>query len=220
MENSGARGDVVVSARRRLGKLYAVTTEGGRRFLVLRDPSTERFLEQGAILGADDLAQLAGPVARAAGLALAYRMLAGRDRTERELRDALARDGVTTPETAADIVDTLRRQGYLDDRRLASHYVRYAAAHRPAGPRLLRRKLRAAGVADETIDAELAEALPPEREKELALAVARRGMRGAKSREQAARRVHGLLARRGFSERIARSICAAILRGTVPGEDE
>lgn len=220
MESNRGAEERVTSVRRRWGKLYAVTTSSGGRFLVLRDESTGRFLEEGAPLASGDRDLLAGTVARAAGIALAYRLLAGRDRTEREIRAALAREGVSAPMVADDIVSALRRQGYLDDRRLASHYVRYAAAHRPSGPHLLRRKLREAGVGDDIIEEELREALPPEREREIAVALARRKLRGAKDREQAVRRVHGFLARRGFNERVVSSICAAILRGALPGEDE
>jgi regulatory protein len=210
----------VVSARRRWGKLYAVATSGGRRFLVLRDPLSEAFLEEGSALDQAALEMLAGPLARTAGLTLAYRLLGVRDRTRQEIRKALAKEGIETPEVVEEIVDTLRRQGYLDDRRLASHVVQYAAKHRPSGPRLLRRKLRDAGVADEIIEAELGEALPPEREREVAEELARKKLRGAKSREQAVRRVHAFLARRGFSERTVNAICAAILRGTFRGEHD
>lgn len=220
MESNRETPETIASIRRRWGKLYTVTTSGDRRFLVLRDGSTERFLEQGAPISLDDLDTLAGPAARAAGLALAYRLLAGRDRTERAIRSALAKEGVAAPEVVGDIVVTLRRQGYLDDRRLASHYVRYAATHRPAGPHLMRRRLRAAGVDDDIVEEELRGAMPPEREREIAIALARRKLAGATDRARAARRIHGFLARRGFSERVVSSICAAILKGALPGEDE
>ena len=223
-EGRGAGGgpgaDSVESVRRRWGKLYTVTTAGGSSFLVLKDPSTAQFLKAGAELDREALETLGGPAARTAGLTLAYRLLAIRDRTEREIRAALAAEGIRTPEVVADIVETLRRQGYLDDRRLAAGYLRFAAKHKPAGPHLARRKLRTAGVSEEIIEAEIREALPPERERELAEALARKKLRGAKSREQAVRRVHGFLARRGFSESIVRTICSKILKGTFPGEHD
>ena len=212
--------DSVESVRRRWGKLHVVTTSGGSIFLVLKDPSTARFLEAGAALDGEALEALNGPVARAAGIALAYRLLAVRDRTEREIRDALGREGIRTPEVVSDIVDTLRRQGYLDDRRLASHFVQYRVKHRPAGPHLLKRKLRAAGVSEGVVEEEIREALPPERERAIAEDLARAKMRGAKSREQAVRRIHGLLMRRGFSDRVVNAICSAILKGKFPGEND
>ncbi len=208
----------VVEVRRRWGKLYSVRTSDGRTFLVLKDPLGERFLKTGAELSDEDVEALGGPLARTAGMALAYRLLAVRDRTEREIRGALEKEGIKTPEVVGDVVDTLRRQGYLDDRRLASSFVRFTLAHRPSGPHLLRRKLRAAGVREEIIEDELGEDLPPERERELALELARRKLKGVTDRQKAVRRIHGLLSRRGFSDRIVNAICAGILRGTVSGE--
>jgi SOS response regulatory protein OraA/RecX len=216
------RGDIesVVEVRRRAGKLRAIRTSLGRSFLVLRDPLSERYLTEGAELGPDDVAALEGPLARTAGMALAYRLLAVRDRTEREIRGALEKEEIRTPEVVGDIVDTLRRQGYLDDRRLAENFVRFTMRHKPSGPRLLRRKLREAGVREEIIEEELHEELGPERERELARELARKKMKGITDREKAVRRVHGFLSRRGFSERIVNGICVAILRGTRPGEND
>jgi regulatory protein len=216
----------VAHVRRRWGKLYVVTTSEGRRFLVLRDPSSERFLKAGAPLDHEGLAALAGPFARTAGMALAYRLLGVRDRTEREMRDALIAEGIQTPEVIDDIVGTLRRQGYLDDRRLASQFVQYLAKRKPSGPHLVRRKLRHAGVSAEIVEEEIREALSPEQEREMAEELARRklatmkGMEHAspKEREQAVRRIHGFLSRRGFSERVVSGICSKILRGKMPGE--
>jgi regulatory protein len=217
----------VAHVRRRWGKLYVVTTSEGRRFLVLRDPSSERFLKAGAPLDHEALAALAGPLARTAGMALGYRLLGVRDRTEREMRDALVAEGIETPEVIDDIVGTLRRQGYLDDRRLASQYVQYLAKRKPSGPHLVRRKLREAGVSEEILEEEIREALSPEQEREMAEELVRRklatmkGMKtaGQKEREQAVRRIHGFLSRRGFSERVVSGICSKILRGKMPGEN-
>ncbi|MDD4856728.1 MAG: RecX family transcriptional regulator [Candidatus Krumholzibacteria bacterium] len=215
-------GDVesIIRARRRWGKLYTVTTSGGASYLVLRDPSSERFLSEGAPLDRDSAEMLAGPLARTAGLALAYRLLAIRDRTEHEIWSALGKEGIRTPEVVDAIVDALRRQGYLDDRRLASHFVQYTAKHRPSGPHLIRRKLRVAGVSEEIIEAEIRETLPSDREREIAEELAIKKLRGMTDRAKAARRIHGFLSRRGFSERTVNSICSAILRGALSGEHD
>ena len=210
--------DTITRSRRRWGKLHTVTTSSGRSFLVLKGPASERFLAEGTVLDRGALEELAGPLARAAGMAFAYRLLAVRDRSEHEIRGALGKEGILTPEVVDGIVDALRRQGYLDDRRLASLFVNETARRRPGGPHLIRRKLREAGVSEEIIEHELREALPPEREREVAETLARKKLRGAKTREQAVRRIHGLLARRGFNERVINAICSSILRGTFPGE--
>jgi regulatory protein len=215
-------GDVesIIRVRRRWGKLYAVMTSNGVSYLVLRDPSSERFLNVGAALDRDSVEMLAGPVARTAGLALAYRLLAIRDRTEHEIRSALGKEGIRAPEVVGAIVGALRRQGYLDDRRLASHFVQYTVKRRPSGPCLIRRKLRVAGVSEEIIEAEIRETLPSDREREIAEELARKKMRGVTDRAKAARRIHGFLSRRGFSQRTVNSICSAILRGAISGEHD
>lgn len=220
MGNSRRAIDAIARVKRRWGKLHSVVTAGGRRFLVLKDESTLRFLVEGSSIAPDDLAILEGSAGRAAGLALAYRLLAVRDRTEKEIRSALEREGVSARGTVEEIVATLKRQGYLDDRRLASNYVRYVARHHPSGADFIRRKLRDAGVSEEIAEEELREVLTREKERELAISIARKKMRGASSREQAARRINSFLARRGFDIGIVNSICSAILKGELLGEEE
>ena len=217
----------VAHIRRRWGRLYVITTSSGRRFLVLRDEASEPFLEVGTPLESGALGALAGPLARTAGMALAYRLIGVRDRTEREMRDALLAEGIETPEVVDDIVGTLRRQGYLDDRRLASQLVQYMARRKPSGPHLVRRKLRQAGVSEKIVEEEIREALSPEREREMAEELAGRklagmkglGRAGSKERQQAVRRIHGYLSRRGFSEQVVSGICSRILGGTMPGDE-
>lgn len=220
MESDTAGRERVVEARRRGGKLYRINTSRGRSFLVVRDPATKRFLEVGAPVRSEDLELLEGPQARRAGLALAYRLISRRDRTEREIRSALREEGVTSPEVVEDVVSSLRGQGYLDDRRLASNLINYLAEHKPSGPHLLRRKLRELGVGDEVAAAELRSAMPPDREREIAEGLARRKLKGIVGRERAVRRVHGLLSRRGFRGCVVNDICARILRGEIVGEED
>jgi hypothetical protein len=89
LASDGPGVESVVEVRRRWGKLYSLRISDGRTFLVLKDPLGERFLNTGAELTDEDVEQLAGPLARTAGMTLAYRLLGVRDRTEREIRSAL-----------------------------------------------------------------------------------------------------------------------------------
>lgn len=209
--------EYVVEVRRRGGKLRELETSQGRRFLILNEPTSKRFLEVGVELDRGDIEELEGPIAVSAGLALAYRLLAVRDRTESEIRQSLSKRGITSTKVGDRVVQALRRQGYLDDRRLAASYIRYVTTHRPSGPHLLRRKLGAMGVAEEIIKAEVGEALPPEREREIAIDLVRGRLRHGMDRKRAVRRIHGLLSRRGFSSGIVNDICACILRGEITG---
>ena len=152
-------------------------------------------------------------------MAYAYRLLASRDRTEREIRDALAKEDISVPSVVEDIVDSLKRNGYLNDRRLAAGYIRFRMEHRPAGPYLLRRKLKKAGVDEAVIEDELESAFEPGLEEETARRLAKAKMKGVLERERGARRVHGFLSRRGFSGSIVNRICAQILKGEISGED-
>jgi SOS response regulatory protein OraA/RecX len=213
--------DEISEVRRRAGKLREIRTVRGRRFLVLRDPLTERFLEVGIHLEAADIEKLETDLALPAGMAYAYRLLSVRDRTEREIRDALAQEGIPTPGVVDEVVASLKRQGYLDDRRLASGYIRYMLEHRPSGPHLLRRKLRRAGVEENIIEDEIAAAVTAESEVETAERLARIKLGGKGGRERDARRVHGFLTRRGFSSAVVNRICARIVRGEfLEGDDE
>jgi len=211
--------DEVSEVRRRAGKLREIRTVSGRRFLVLKDTPADRFLEAGRPIGPEEIEELETELALPAGMAYAYRLLAIRDRTEREIRTSLAGEGITAPPVVDEIITSLKRQGYLDDRRLASGYIRYRMEHHPSGPHLLRRKLRQAGVEKNVIDDEIALALSAGYEARAAEQLARDRLRGETDRKRGARRVHGFLSRRGFSNSVVNDICVRIVRGEIHGED-
>ena len=211
--------DEIAEVRRRAGKLREIRTAGGRRFLVLKDTPADRFLDTGIPIGPEEIEELETEHALPAGMAYAYRLLAIRDRTEHEIRTSLAGEGISSPRVVDEIVASLERQGYLDDRRLASGYIRYTMEHRPSGPHLMRRKLRKAGVEEGVIEEEIALAMSGGYEARAAARLAGERIRAGEDRRKSARRVHGFLTRRGFSSPVVNDICAGILRGEVPGED-
>lgn len=211
--------DEVSEVRRRAGKLREIRTSGGRRFLVLKGTTADRFLVTGKPVEPGDIEELETELALPAGMAYAYRLLSIRDRTEHEIRTSLAGEGITRPPVIDEIVASLKRQGYLDDRRLASGYIRYTLDHRPSGPHLMRRKLRQAGVEESVIEDEIASAFSSGYEARAAERLAIDKLRGESNRKRGARRVHGFLSRRGFSSSVVNDICARIMRGEIPGED-
>lgn len=210
--------DEVSGIRRRAGKLREIRTVHGRRFLVLKGTPTERFLDVGRSIEQGEIEELETELALPAGTAYAYRLLALRDRTEHEIRTALAGEGITRQQIVDGIIASLKRQGYLDDRKLASGYIRYTMDHRPSGPHLMRRKLRQAGVEESIIEDEIARAFSPGREAGMAERLARERLRGVSDGKRGARRMHGFLSRRGFSSSVVNDICARIVRGEIPGE--
>ncbi len=211
--------ETVVEVRRRGGSLREIRTSRERRFLVVKSPAVERFLEVPTALSGRDLEELSGPIARCAGLELSYRMLSRRDRTEWEIRSALAGEGIENPAIVEDIVNTLHRQGYLDDRRLAEGFIRYTMQHRPAGPYLLRKKLRNLGVPEDIVESAVRDAFRDAGEREIAVELAARRFDPRQERTRAVRRIHGFLSRRGFTTAVVNDICAMILRRETRDED-
>ena len=221
MVRANRQSEEVMEVRRKAGRLRRITTSAERSYLILDEPGNARYLECGAVLKIGDLEELEGPLAQAAGLIFAYNLLSRRDRSEAEIRNALAKEGIENKEVIDYIVGALRRQGYVNDRRLASGFVDYRKKCRPAGPGLIRRKLRDAGIDDEIIESEIARNFTDGDEKDMALALAKTRFSGMKglSRESKVRRINGFLARRGFSRTVVNDICAGILRGEISGED-
>jgi regulatory protein len=173
----------------------------------------------GVTIEGPDIEELSTVHALASGTAYAYRLLALRDRSEREIREALAKEGISVHCVVEEIVASLKRNGYLDDRRLAAGYIRFRLEHKPAGPYLLRRKLEQAGVDEAVIEDELESAFGPGLEEEIAIRLATSKLKGIRDRERGVRRVHGFLSRRGFSGAIVSRICAKILNGEISGEN-
>ncbi len=129
----------------------------------------------------------------------ALRLLSVRSRSERELRTRLQQAGFG--EAAEATVRTLRRAGLVDDLQFALSYARSRIATRPCGEFILRRELREKGIAEETIEAAIAEAYREKDQRQLAyeLATKKKRLLGGTDQEKAQRRVADLLLRRGFS---------------------
>jgi regulatory protein len=147
---------------------------------------------------------------------LALSWLARRELTERQVRARLLRRSLAAEEVDA-AVDRLRREGALDDRRVAGAYARTAVRLKGRGPLRLRRDLQALGVsgaaARDAIDEALAET-PEETLIERAL-TRRWPASGAADRPTLARLYRALL-RQGFA---ADKVMAALRRRGHSGED-
>lgn len=150
--------------------------------------------------------------AEARAVEMAYRLLAIRLRSRRELADRLRRRG-TPPATVDRLLETLERDGLIDDARFAQAWVQGRLALRPSGPVCLRQELLKKGVSKDIIERVLAQALSEQNEEQLALELARARLRRYQSlpREVVYRRLGGLLHRRGFSS----DVVAGVLRQTV-----
>lgn len=140
------------------------------------------------------------------GLAAAYRLLARRARTEKQIREALAGRHFR-PETIERVVAELKSKGYINDRQFTRDYLDSRLRKKPYGPLWLQASLLRLGVEREIVEEELQEFFTTEKETELAqlfykqIQPALEG-RGENNREKVVRR---LLAR-GFSLSVVQKI--------------
>lgn len=141
------------------------------------------------------LANLSQRQDEAEALAQALRLISRRPRSEKELRQAWDRRGVS-PQAQSAALGRLQRAGQVDDAAFATAWVENRGAFRPTSARALRSELRLKGVDEETIGA----ALDGLDEAQAAYRAAQRmAHRAAGLPEQDFRRRLGeQLARRGF----------------------
>ncbi|MDF3048987.1 MAG: Regulatory protein recX [Pseudonocardia sp.] len=133
---------------------------------------------------------------------ICLRLLTDRARTRQELADALARKGVPA-EAAAAVLDRFDEVRLIDDAAFAGQWVRSRHRHRGLGRRAIANELRRKGVADEVAGEALAE-IDTESEDRRARELVDRKLRSltiatTDQRTAAARRLVGMLARKGYS---------------------
>ena len=144
----------------------------------------------------------------------ALRLLSHRARSRAELRSRLHQKGFPAA-VIRTCLDKLEERGLVDDASFARAFVRDRLRLRPRGRRLLTAELGKRGVAPEVIEGAIAEVFDDEGASEEALAegaalawLRRQPAEVARAladpdftdrRERARRRLHGYLARRGFT---------------------
>ncbi len=158
--------------------------------------------------------------APASALARVLRWLAARDRSEQEIRERLSRWGVPAAEAEA-VLTALRARGLVNDAALAERLCDWHDRHDPSGPLRLRERLARRGIPAAAGEAAIAARAGQERQLELAEALlARRwpalaGLAPARRR----RRLHDLLARRGFSAAVRRRLGEACELAAAPDDE-
>jgi regulatory protein len=154
----------------------------------------------------------ADPVAAAREICL--RLLTDRARTRHELAQALRRKGV--PDEAADqVLGRFDEVGLIDDAAFAGQWVRSRHRFRGLGRRAIAQELRRKGVDDEIAGEALAE-VDAAAEEERARELVDRKLRTMKAttpeeRTVAARRLAGMLGRKGYGAGVAYGVVRAAL---------
>ena len=126
-------------------------------------------------------------------------MLARRDHSEREIREALLDKG-HEPDAIEEAVGRLRAERLLDDKGFAARYARSRLQHRGLGRHRLRQGLRAKGVSKGDAEAGLKDALEQVSEADVLDGLARRywKSRTGQAPERKLRNLWAFLLRRGF----------------------
>ncbi len=133
---------------------------------------------------------------------LAYRYLALRDRSEKELRDYFGRKEI--PGDVADaVLEEFKNSGYIDDRRFAASYAKSLIERKGLSRYALAMELKRKGVRQDYIDGALDGLLSEGGCDEDGIAVALAQKKAASMRnlpeDKAKRRLTDYLRRRGFS---------------------
>lgn len=132
-------------------------------------------------------------------LAKVYRFLSYRPRSEKEVDDYLTKKKVG-PLLTSLVIETLKRQKYLNDEEFARWWVEQRLKFRPRGKQILRAELFRKGISQEMIEKTLGSQLSDSELKELALKVAQKKQLRytGLDRQEFRRKMGAFLARRGF----------------------
>jgi regulatory protein len=136
---------------------------------------------------------------------LCLRLLTARARTRAELEGQLAKRGYPD-EVSKRVLDRLAQVGLIDDVDFAEQWVRSRRVNAGKGKRALAAELRTKGVDDDVITAALAgidAGAERERAEQLVRDKLRREKLGDDDDAKVARRLVGMLARRGYSQTMA-----------------
>jgi regulatory protein len=150
--------------------------------------------------------------------ALCLRLLTARARTRAELEGQLTKRGYPD-DVSATVLDRLTQVGLVDDADFAEQWVRSRRMNAGKGKRALAAELRTKGVDNEVIAAALAE-IDAGAERERAEQLVRDKLRREKLNDdddaKVARRLVGMLARRGYSQ----SMAFDVVTGEIANERE
>jgi regulatory protein len=188
---------------RRGGKRCNVYLDGRYAFSLTTELAVLEQLRVGDALSAERYSELVVKDQQTRALDAALHFLGPRPRSEREIRDRLAR-GEYDPQVVDRVVARLRQLRLVDDAAFAAYWVEQRATHRPRGARLLKQELRQKGVSQDV----LTEALPEDDDADGAYRAAQRKATSLRALDERTfkQRLGAFLQRRGYDYETTRSV--------------
>ena len=175
-------------------------------------------LKRGQVLSDADIARLSNADEVAKAHERALRFLGNRPRSEREVRQNLAKAEVSLS-ASDEVVERLSNVGLIDDVAFVKYWLDNRAQFSPRSERALRQELLRKGVDREVIDAVLGETAHDEDRAAIQAALAKADRYRQLPRAEFAQKLGAYLGRRGFGYETIREAVAAAWQ-SIHAEDE
>src|SRR4051812_20952396 len=204
------------------GKRSKVYLDGRYAFSLTTELGILGQLRGGQALSAARYTELVVKDQQARALDAALTFLGPRPRSEREIRDRLARHELDA-QVVDRVITRLRELRLDDDAAFAAYWVEQRATHRPRGSRLLKQELRQKGVSQDVV----AEALPESDDEDGAYRAAQRKAVSLRAPDERTfkQRLGAFLQRRGYGYDTIRTVSVRLWtevsgQGNSDDEDE
>jgi regulatory protein len=185
----------------------------GRFFCgVSEDVAVKFHLERGMEIDEDELKELLYEEELSKAKSYVYRILARRMYTIKEIRDKLV-EREYVEKIIEDVIATLERYGYLNDRTYAEEWIESRMRSKPKGKIALKRELERKGIDRSIIEDALSQAFDQSKEAEMALDLARRKVRSYNADDPVAakRKLQSFLIRRGFDFETVKDVIEQVI---------
>ncbi len=185
----------------------------GRFFCGINEDVAVKFhLERGMEIDEGKLKELLYEEEISKAKSYVYRILARRMYTTKEIRDKLVERGYVD-KIVEDVIATLERYGYLNDRTYAQEWIESRMRSKPKGKIALRQELGRKGIDRSIIEDALSQAFDESKESEMALDLARRKVRSFNADDPVAakRKLQSFLIRRGFDFEAVKDVIKQVI---------
>ncbi len=185
----------------------------GKFFCGINEDVAAKFhLERGMEIDEGKLKELLYEEEISKAKSYAYRILARRMYTNKEIRDKLVERGYVD-KIIEDVIATLERYGYLNDRTYAQEWIESRMRSKPKGKIALRQELERKGIDRSIIEDALSQAFDQSKESEMALDLARRKARSFDADDPVAakRKLQAFLLRRGFDFETVKDVIEQVI---------